>query len=126
MGKLATMMTTEKTYTLDYSVLTELYRLMGKEALACLIDEFLSSHWQQVNTLEATLKAQNIRQINLTAHEFKLTCEQLGASKLSVLYEELAGFDESAELGQANKCLHRIQCELAQLNVAFRQIGFTQ
>ncbi|EIJ43933.1 hypothetical protein BegalDRAFT_3108 [Beggiatoa alba B18LD] len=126
MGRFISVGNNERTYTLDYSVLTDLYRLMGKEALACLIDEFLSSHWQQVNALEATLRARDVQQINLTANEFKLTCQQLGASKLSDLYGKLAECGKSAEFGQANTYLHLIQCELAQLNVAFRQIGFTQ
>jgi len=106
---------------LDEAALAELRDVM-EDDFGVLVDTFLADSQARLHRLHQLLEQDDSDQLAKTAHSFKGSCINMGATNLSELCAQLERAGKAADLSAAAGLLDRVETEFAEVASCFEQL----
>ncbi len=104
---------------LDSTVLASLQDLMEGE-YPVLLDTFLADSEERVRLLAGALQMKDAQLLRLTAHSFKGSCSNMGASSLANLCKQLEDQGERHSFDSAADLVEQINREFAIVRILMK------
>lgn len=95
--------------TVDHAIVEELQSVMGREGFQALVDSFVRDSRHRLELLHDAIQQGEPDEVRQTAHSFKGSSGNLGATELSALCLELEQTGRSGNLTRAPELLEQMR-----------------